>query len=150
MYIELKSGYSDNGPAWIGAVSFSRTGRTAYFNGKGFKYLGKGHYSDLESRDSYWISGVKKNGEDRHWAGTGKVMIQRSVVQEYLALISATALDMSKFELVDVKDTDVQRLTAIENGTVEQRMGVDQMRFKKPENLTDDETKVEEFTKGSD
>ena len=32
-YIELKSGYNDNGPAWIGRVQQSRTGRTVYFNG---------------------------------------------------------------------------------------------------------------------
>ncbi len=31
-YIELKSGYSDNGPAWIGYVTPSKTGRTIYFN----------------------------------------------------------------------------------------------------------------------
>lgn len=27
MYIELKSGYSDDGPAWIGKVEFSKTGQ---------------------------------------------------------------------------------------------------------------------------
>jgi len=138
-YIELKSGFSDDGPAWIGSVSFSRTGRTAYFNGKGFKHAGKGHYSDLETGENYWISGIKKNGEDRHWAGTGRVMIQRDVVQDYLNLIGATKLDMNKFELVDVKETDIQRLTAIENETIEKGMDFDKVRFKKPENLSDDE-----------
>jgi hypothetical protein len=34
-YIELKSGHSDNGPAWIGYVTPSKTGRTLYFNGRG-------------------------------------------------------------------------------------------------------------------
>jgi len=28
MYIELKTGYQDNGPAWIGRVEFSQSGRT--------------------------------------------------------------------------------------------------------------------------
>ena len=27
-YIELKTGFSDDGPAWIGLVSFSKTGKT--------------------------------------------------------------------------------------------------------------------------
>jgi hypothetical protein len=31
MYIELKTGYQDNGPAWIGRVKFSKTGQTIYF-----------------------------------------------------------------------------------------------------------------------
>lgn len=29
-YIELKSGYNDDGPAWIGYVEFSKSGRTTY------------------------------------------------------------------------------------------------------------------------
>src|SRR5262245_5530489 len=36
-YIELKSGYADNGPAWIANVSISKTGRTIYFNGRALK-----------------------------------------------------------------------------------------------------------------
>ena len=31
MYIELKTGYSDDGPAWIGYVKTSKTKKT-YFN----------------------------------------------------------------------------------------------------------------------
>lgn len=38
-YIELKSGHSDNGPAWIGYVTASKTGRTLYFNGRGLMKL---------------------------------------------------------------------------------------------------------------
>ena len=36
-YIELKSGYNDDGPAWIGYVKLSRSGRTVYFNGRALK-----------------------------------------------------------------------------------------------------------------
>ena len=32
MYIELKAGYSDDGPAWIGYVKTSKTKKTIYFN----------------------------------------------------------------------------------------------------------------------
>ena len=32
MYIELKTGYNDDGPAWIGYVKTSKTGKTIYFN----------------------------------------------------------------------------------------------------------------------
>lgn len=56
-YIELKSGFSDNGPAWIGLVSFSKSGKTIYFNGKAFQSLNGrgigGNYFDLESGDEY-------------------------------------------------------------------------------------------------
>ena len=31
-YIELKAGYNDNGPAWIGNVKESKSGKTIYFN----------------------------------------------------------------------------------------------------------------------
>ena len=32
MYIELKTGYSDDGPAWIGYVKTSKSKKTIYFN----------------------------------------------------------------------------------------------------------------------
>jgi len=70
-YIELKSGFSDNGPAWIGYASQSKTGRTPYFNGRGLMKLkgqrrgeAGGNYTDMQTGESFWISGVKKNGED--------------------------------------------------------------------------------------
>jgi len=70
-YIELKSGYADNGPAWIGFVTPSKSGRTLYFNGDALtKFKGQrrgcwgGNYAGYKGE--YWVSGVKKNGEDRH------------------------------------------------------------------------------------
>ena len=74
-YIELKTGHNDNGPAWIGYVKVSRSGRTVYFNAKAFKRTTQGassNYYDIETQEHYWISGIKKNGRDRHWAGSGK------------------------------------------------------------------------------
>src|ERR1035438_4699167 len=67
-YVELKSGHSDNGPAWIGYVTSSKTGRTLYFNGRGLMKLkgqrrgaSGGNYVDMETGESFWVSGVKKN-----------------------------------------------------------------------------------------
>jgi hypothetical protein len=51
-YIELKPGYSDNGPAWIGKVEFSKSGKTVYFNGHAFKSNDHGGCSDIERRQS--------------------------------------------------------------------------------------------------
>lgn len=89
VYVELKSGYADDGPAWIGRAGASKSGATVYFNGQAFKSLkGSGvgaNYFDVETGDEYWISGIKKNNQDRHWAGGGKIEIDRSVIPAYLA-----------------------------------------------------------------
>ena len=89
MYVELKSGYCDNGPAWIGKVFFSKSGNTVYFNGMAF-HRGRGIATEIQTGEYYWISGVKKNGEDRHWAGNQpsrrKIMIDKEVVAEYISL----------------------------------------------------------------
>jgi hypothetical protein len=53
-YIELKTGYDDNGPAWIGRAKRSRSGQTVYFNGCTFKRAGlRGTYIDRETREEY-------------------------------------------------------------------------------------------------
>ncbi len=105
-YIELKTGYSDNGPAWIGKVKKSKSGTTLYFNNKAFrKYNGiSGNYFDVESGEEYWISGVKKDGYDRHWAGNGKITIDRKIINEYLEITSAKALVIHNFLITDIED----------------------------------------------
>lgn len=96
IYVELKSGYSDNGPAWIGYSSCSKTGTTIYFNGLAFKRLKgsgiSGNYYETSTGDEYWISGVKKNRQDRHWAGSGKVLIDKAAIDEYLITVDLKAL----------------------------------------------------------
>jgi hypothetical protein len=122
-YIELKSGYSDNGPAWIGYVSESKSGRTLYFNGRGLmKMKGQrrgdagGNYVDMESGESFWVSGVKKNGRDRHWAGSGKILIEGSAVTDYLKAIDAETLDTSRCEITNsIVATDIERLSQLAN-----------------------------------
>ena len=42
----------------------------------------------METGEQYWISGVKKNREDRHWAGAGPVEIDEDVRAEYERLVS--------------------------------------------------------------
>ena len=118
-YIELKSGYADNGPAWIGNVEFSKSGKTIYFNGRALKGNGHGLCSDIETREVYWISGIKKNGQDRHWAGHGKIMIDRKVVDEYLKLVDFEILDTKNFELVDLIETDKKKFEEIENSKID-------------------------------
>ena len=91
MYVELKSGYSDNGPAWITKVRLSKSKRSIHFRGKELLNIGgrgvQGNYMDVETGEEYWVSGVKKDQSDRHWAGGGPVEIDPDIRQEYLALI---------------------------------------------------------------
>lgn len=118
LYIELKSGYSDDGPAWIGRVKYSKTGQTVYFNDKGFqKSPGiSGNYFDVETGEEYWISGVKKNGEDRHSAGSGKVMIDRKIIDDYLTITGQISIDNRRLEIVDIPDVfPVDRIKKVVN-----------------------------------
>ena len=67
MYIEDKSeGLS--GDARIGRVTFSKTGKTIYYNGRSFSSLKgdgyKANYRDDESGEYFWISGARKDGGD--------------------------------------------------------------------------------------
>ena len=120
MYIELKTGFQDDGPAWIARVAFSKSGRTVYFNGKALKRCGgqgiAGNHFDAETGEKYWVSGVKPDGGDRHRSGSGKIMIDARVVADYLAMVGAVRLDPSRFEFVtDLADTDVGPLHDREN-----------------------------------
>ena len=110
-YIEKKSGHADNGPAWVARVKQSKSGRTLYFNGKALKRIDgggiSGNHIDVESRDEYWVSGVKKRGTNRHWAGSGLIMIESSAVQAYLEITGRQELDLSQFQVVsDFPETD--------------------------------------------
>ena len=106
MYIELKTGYSDNGPAWIGYVKTSKTGQTVYFNDKAFQKHGGtfSNYIDIETGEEYWISGIKKKGSNRHWAGSGKIMIDKRAVGEYLSIIEKAELPSSLYEVIEIED----------------------------------------------
>ncbi|PKM95598.1 MAG: mannose-1-phosphate guanylyltransferase [Firmicutes bacterium HGW-Firmicutes-1] len=118
LYIELKSGYSDDGPAWIGIVKYSKSGQTIYFNNKGFQQSAdiSSNYKDIETGERYWISGVKKNGEDRHWAGSGKIMIDRDIVDEYLQITGQKSIDTKRFELVSIEhEYPIDRINKILN-----------------------------------
>jgi hypothetical protein len=75
-----------------------------------------GNYVDMETGESFWVSGVKKNGEDRHWAGSGKVMIEAAAVPDYLAVIDAKTLNTSRCEVTDsIRQTDIKRLSKLAN-----------------------------------
>lgn len=143
LYVELKQGHS--GPAWIGNGHFSKSGQTIYFDGKVLK-KGQGinsNHFDIETGDEYWISGVKKNGADRHWAGSGKIYLDRSVIDDYLKIIGQTSLPKNKFILVDLDNIPNKELSRqIENSKQADQAFDQGLLYKKtPKDLTDEELK---------
>ena len=84
MYMENKA-ESLSGPARIGRVTFSKSRRTIYYGGRayqrvmGYKY----NHVDAETGDEYWISGPRKDGEDRLYGEAKPVDIDDDVREEY-------------------------------------------------------------------
>lgn len=118
-YIELKTGFGHTGPAWIGLVSFSKSNKTLYFNGKAFQSLEGngiyGNYYDIESGDEYWVSGVKKNQRDRPIYGGGMIQVDRSIVEQYLKEVNQPFLNPKQYRIVDVDATPLRRIHTLEN-----------------------------------
>ncbi len=88
MYVELKTGFDDNGPASISRVRFSKTGQTLYYRDRQLQRVRGvlGNHCDVASGEEFWVSGVKNDGADRHWAGSGNVEIDEDVRAEYLSM----------------------------------------------------------------
>jgi hypothetical protein len=86
MYIECKAG-GLTGPARIGRVAFSKTGRTLYYRGQTFQSLKgagfKSNYYCVETGENYWISGPKRRGGDALYGGSTPIEIDEDVRDEY-------------------------------------------------------------------
>jgi hypothetical protein len=93
--VELKTGFGDNGPASISWVTFSKTGRTVYYRGRSLQRIIRGgvasNHRDIATGEEYWISGVKKNGQDRHWSGSGRVVVDDDAREEYKRITGRAA-----------------------------------------------------------
>jgi hypothetical protein len=86
MYIERKA-ETLNGPARIGRVTFSKTGRTLEYRRRKFQKSRSGfkwNHFDIETGDHYWISGPRHDGKDRLYPqSTRPVEIDEDVREEY-------------------------------------------------------------------
>jgi hypothetical protein len=93
MYIESKA-ISLNGPARIGRVFLSKKGSTLYYRDQSFQSLKgsgfKANYYDTETLEHYWISGPRKDGKDRLYAGGPQIQIDDDVADEYWSTIRKT------------------------------------------------------------
>lgn len=88
MYLENKDGHIEGVAARIGWVSFSKTGQTIYYRGRVLqKAKGggvRGNFFDVESREEFWVSGVKQRGSNIHAAEKGvRVEVDADAVDEY-------------------------------------------------------------------
>ncbi len=90
MYIENKSTGLE-GDARIGRVYFSTSGKSLYYNNQRFQSLKgsgfKANFFDVDSGEDYWISGPKKDRNDRLYGGNRGVKIDDDVRDEYFAYL---------------------------------------------------------------
>ena len=92
MYIESKSSDGIVGPAKIGRVKYSKSGKSIHYNGKTFQTLSgtgfKANYFDTETGEEYWISGCRKDGRDALYGTFAQ--IDEDVKNEYWTEIRNT------------------------------------------------------------
>jgi len=91
MYIEDKSAGLE-GEARIGRVYFSKSGKTLYYRGHKFQSLKgsgfKAKYFEVETGNHYWISGPRKDQNDRLYGGNRGVEIDGDIREEYIRSIN--------------------------------------------------------------
>ena len=87
MYIENKNGLIDGARARIGWVRFSKTGRTVYYKDRVLKAIGargiRGNFVSEDSREEFWVSGIKKRGSNAHPAEAVVAVIDDDAKEEY-------------------------------------------------------------------
>ncbi len=92
MYVENKNGYIDDFSAHIGWVTFSKTGKSVYYQDKVLSRIKgggiSGNHFDEETGEEYWVSGIKKRGSNTHWAESTKVKIDGDAKEEYERIIN--------------------------------------------------------------
>ena len=86
MWIENKTaGDGLSGPARIGRVHFSKTGKTLEYRGRKFQSLKgsgyKANYADVETGEEFWISGCRKDGRDALY--NTDVVVDADVREQY-------------------------------------------------------------------
>jgi hypothetical protein len=122
-YIELKSGHSDNGPAWIGYVTPSKTGRTLYFNGRALMKLkgqrrGEAGGNHVDTETGIVLRFRRKEERRRPPFGSGKVLVEAAALSDYLMVTGVKTLDRSRYEVADaICQTDIKKLSQLANSS---------------------------------
>jgi hypothetical protein len=85
MYIESKA-EGLQGPARIGRVTFTKSGKGIYYRGREFYRINgfKANYAEVGTGEEFWISGPRRDGQDRLYAPSAvAVEIDDDVREEY-------------------------------------------------------------------
>jgi len=94
MYIEDKTAGLE-GDAVIGRVFFSKSGKTLYYKGLRFQSLKgagfKANFVEMQSGDFFWISGPRKDQNDRLYGSNRDVFIDEDVRDAYAKIINQTS-----------------------------------------------------------
>ncbi len=94
MFLENKKGDIDGYKARIGWVSFSKSGNTVYYRDKKLSRIKgggvRGNYCCNQTGHEYWISGVRKQGDNLHHAGATTFHVDADALDEYNALKGST------------------------------------------------------------
>lgn len=97
MFVQLKTGYdTDRGPSWIGWVDFSKTWKTAYFQGRTLQRatglgLFDANFYDVETDEEFWISGPKRNRSDTRY-GPEEPTVEDDAADAYRAFLQGSPL----------------------------------------------------------
>jgi hypothetical protein len=94
MYVQLKTGYgTDQGPAWIGWVRFSKTWQTAYFQDRTMRRAqgADANFYDVDTNEELWVSGSKRDRTDARY-GPGRPTIEEGARGPYEAFLAGAAL----------------------------------------------------------
>lgn len=87
MYFENKAGDIDGVSARIGWATFSKSGQSIFYRDRRFaKIKGggiSGNFRDVDTREEYWISGVKARGSNAHPAVPLNIVVDDDALDEY-------------------------------------------------------------------
>jgi Fe-S cluster assembly iron-binding protein IscA len=91
MHVEQILDDDEAGPAWIGRITFSKTGRTLYARGRALQLMGGegSDYVDQATGERFRLSNVKRDLQQRRFPGYGDVEVDPEAVEEYERLLAA-------------------------------------------------------------
>lgn len=99
MYVQLKTGFpTDRGPAWIDWVEFTRTWRTARFQGRTLRRVTgtyranfDSNFYDVDNGEEFWVSGPKRDRTDGRY-GSQPPQVSAEASEHYEAFLAGSAL----------------------------------------------------------
>jgi len=103
LYIEkVTKGSNHDDEARIGKVSYSKTGQTIYYKDKKLQKIKGGgassNYKDEATDQEYWVSGIKKEGSNRHRFGSGIVIVDKEAKSEFLKIKGENILNNKNYK----------------------------------------------------